>query len=176
MNNIFQLDAKIEILQALRNRARYVLLVGGPGSSKRFLAQWIHNQLPPLTARENEALRPMHGEILAPPFRAPHHTTSLVGMLGGGYPERPGEVSLATHGVLLLDEVEKFLRLDRVLRAIKRGEVPLRKLKGAEDRTRYPAIPRLVIGTTVETQHSTTRNILPWDVEINLEKGISNEC
>ncbi len=96
------------------------LLLGPPGAGKTMLARRLPGLLPPLAEAEMlEATRihgaagllPEHGAaIRARPFRAPHHTASAAGLLGGGQPLRPGEVSLAHTGVLFLDELPEFER------------------------------------------------------------------
>lgn len=95
----------------------HVLMVGPPGSGKTMLATRITGLLPKLSrpqALEVARIRsaagyPIHGLDLDPPLRAPHHGASAVAVVGGGtWPMRPGEVSLATHGVLFLDEMGEF--------------------------------------------------------------------
>jgi magnesium chelatase family protein len=94
------------------------LLVGAPGSGKTMLARRLPGFLPPLTRQEAIEVTRIHGTVApldAPltvrrPFRAPHHTASAAGLIGGGQPLRPGEVSLAHRGVLFLDELPEFDR------------------------------------------------------------------
>ena len=97
-----------------------LLMVGTPGSGKTMLARRIPSILPPLTPAEALEVTRIHsvaGElktrtalVLRRPFRAPHHTVSSVGLLGGGTHPAPGEVSLAHRGVLFLDELPEFRR------------------------------------------------------------------
>ena len=97
-----------------------LLMVGTPGSGKTMLARRIPSILPPLTPVEALEVTRIHsvaGELksrsglaLQRPFRAPHHTVSAVGLLGGGTHPAPGEVSLAHRGVLFLDELPEFRR------------------------------------------------------------------
>ncbi len=103
-----------------------VLLVGPPGTGKSMLAARLPGLLPPLSpaeALEVASIASVAGQVpesarwLQRPFRAPHHSASASAIVGGGHPVRPGEVSLAHHGVLFLDELPEFDR--RVLEALR---------------------------------------------------------
>lgn len=94
-----------------------VLLIGVPGSGKTLLARSFPTILPPLTrkeALETTAVHSLAGAlgddylVRRRPFRSPHHTSSAVSLTGGGIYPRPGEISLAYHGVLFLDEIVEF--------------------------------------------------------------------
>ena len=97
-----------------------VLMIGAPGSGKTMLARRLPSILPPLTldeALETTKIHSVAGKIGAHrgllaerPFRAPHHLTSQVALIGGGQSPRPGEVSLAHNGILFLDELPEFGR------------------------------------------------------------------
>ncbi|HXU63797.1 MAG TPA: YifB family Mg chelatase-like AAA ATPase [Polyangia bacterium] len=96
-----------------------LLFVGSPGSGKTMLAQRLPGILPPLTFDEALEASMVHsiagllgrgGLVHARPFRAPHHTVSVAGLIGGGPQVRPGEIALAHHGVLFLDELLEFPR------------------------------------------------------------------
>jgi len=97
-----------------------LLLVGPPGAGKTMMARRIAGILPPLSFEESLDVTSIHsiagllpaggGLLTVRPFRAPHHTISNAALIGGGSQPRPGEVSLAHHGVLFLDEMTEFSR------------------------------------------------------------------
>jgi magnesium chelatase family protein len=127
-----------------------LLFVGTPGSGKSMLAQRLAGLLPPPTRDELLDITKIH-DLLVPggelrtrrPFRAPHHTTSRAGLVGGGPELRPGEISLAHRGVLFLDEIAEFPResLDALRQPLEEGRITLSRAAGTVS---YPAAMQLI--------------------------------
>ena len=119
-----------------------VIMIGAPGSGKTMLARRLPTILPPLTREEALETTKIHsvagktglsgGLMTHRPFRAPHHLTSQVALIGGGQSPHPGEVSLAHNGVLFLDELPEFGR--NVLEVLRQ---PLEEKRVVVSRARY---------------------------------------
>nr|WP_073053196.1 YifB family Mg chelatase-like AAA ATPase [Kaistia soli] len=124
-----------------------LLMVGPPGAGKSMLASRLPSILPPLTPRELlevSMVTSIGGELSGGkltdrrPFRAPHHSASMAALVGGGLRVKPGEVSLAHHGVLFLDELPEFQPqvLDSLRQPLETGEAVIAR---ANHRVSYPA-------------------------------------
>ncbi|MFA7438892.1 YifB family Mg chelatase-like AAA ATPase [Castellaniella sp.] len=144
-----QLAAR-QALEVAAAGAHGLLMSGTPGVGKSMLAQRLPGLLPPLTLEQTLEVAAVHSLVTpgyepdaSAPFRAPHHSASMAALVGGGLRIRPGEISLAHHGVLFLDEFPEFDRraLEALREPLETGQITVARASGT---CRFPAGFQLV--------------------------------
>lgn len=148
-----------------------LLMQGPPGTGKTLLARCLAGLLPPLTDAEALEVAAMHslaghlpaGRLPGRPFRAPHHSASAAALVGGGSQPQPGEMSLAHHGVLFLDELPEFPRnvLENLREPLESGMVAIAR---ARARAVFPARFQLVAAMN------------PCPAGLDCRGGVSCQC
>lgn len=132
--------------------AHNLLMIGPPGSGKSMLSSCLPGILPPLSAQEALEVSMIHslsgtlsegGLMTTRPYRDPHHSASLPALIGGGHKVKPGEISLAHHGVLFLDELPEFSRaaLEALRQPLETGDTLVAR---ANHHATYPARFQLI--------------------------------
>lgn len=143
--DIIGLTQEKKLLEIAAAGGHNVLMSGPPGCGKSLLAETFPSILPPLTQQEQFEVMSIYQLVgkkratyLIPPFRSPHHSSSSISLVGGGNQPKPGEVSLAHHGVLFLDEMPEFPKrtIDMLRQPLESGKVTISR---AASTATYPS-------------------------------------
>lgn len=151
-------------MDAAMDHCAIILLRGADGPVSRAVRA-LHASLPQLTQAQCTELSCIHSACLTafegePPFRAPHHSISCAGLVGGGRPVIPGEVTLATHGLLLVSDIERWSQTQlQVLSVALEGGVS--RIVRVEGTWVMPAAPSMVIATTTDTRAPADQLLRP---------------
>ncbi|MCX7337706.1 MAG: YifB family Mg chelatase-like AAA ATPase [Alphaproteobacteria bacterium] len=152
MKDVKGQDIPKRALEIAASGGHNLLMIGPPGSGKSMLARRLPGILPPFEPMEAlettmihslAGLLPEEGLITERPFRDPHHSSSLVALVGGGARTKPGEISLAHNGVLFLDEFPEFARatLESLRQPLETGQIVVAR---ANNHVTYPARIQLI--------------------------------
>jgi len=152
MSDIRGQETAKRVLEITAAGGHNLLMIGPPGSGKSMLAARLSTILPPLSPKEALEISMIHslagtlpegGLVRQRPYRDPHHSASLPALVGGGQKAKPGEISLAHHGVLFLDELPEFARatLESLRQPLETGQAVIARVNA---HATYPARFQLI--------------------------------
>jgi magnesium chelatase family protein len=152
MSDVYGQPFAKRALEVAASGGHNLLMIGSPGSGKSMLASRMRTILPSLSPSEAlettciyslAGMSPDNGLIHLPPFRDPHHSASLISIVGGGSDAKPGELSLAHNGILFLDELPEFQRqtIDALRQPLETNNITVAR---AKEHITYPANMQLI--------------------------------